>query len=76
VGDGVHVTLTALGDAVNTAARLASAAEAGEILLTTAAARAAELDAELEQGPLEVKGKQEIVDVVSLRVSAPAATAG
>jgi adenylate cyclase len=75
VGEGVHVSITALGDAVNTAARLASAAGQGEILVTTAAAKAAGLDEDLERRPLELKGKQEVVDVVSLTVS-PAVTAG
>jgi class 3 adenylate cyclase len=56
---------------VNTTARLASAAEAGEILLTTAAAEAAELDRDLELRTLELKGKQEVVDVLSLTVSPP-----
>jgi adenylate cyclase len=73
VGEGVHVTITALGDAVNTAARLASAAGAGEILLTTAAAQAAGLEKDLERRALELKGKQEVVDVVSLTVSPPVA---
>lgn len=35
VGQGSHVELTALGDAVNVTARLASQAAAGEILVTT-----------------------------------------
>jgi adenylate cyclase len=73
VGEGVHVTLTALGDAVNTTARLASAADAGEILLTRPAAEAAGLGADLERRKLELKGKQEVVEVVSLTVS-PAVT--
>jgi adenylate cyclase len=74
VGEGVHVTITALGDAVNTTARLASAAIAGETLLTTAAARTARLvDADLERRTLELKGKQEVVDVVSVTVSPPVA---
>jgi adenylate cyclase len=68
VGEGVHVTLTALGDAVNTAARLASAAGPGEILVTASAAAAAGLDEVLERRPLELKGKQEVVEVVSLTV--------
>jgi adenylate cyclase len=69
VGEGVHTTMTALGDAVNTAARLASAAGPGEILVTKAAAQAAGLDPGLEQRTLELKGKQEVVDVVALTVS-------
>ena len=72
VGEGAYVTITALGDAVNTAARLGSAAGAGEILLTSAAAEAAGLDPGLERRPLELKGKQEVVDVVTVRVGAPA----
>jgi class 3 adenylate cyclase len=68
VGEGAYVTITALGDAVNIAARLASAAGAGEILVTSAAAEAASLDPGLERRPLELKGKQEVVDVVTLTV--------
>jgi adenylate cyclase len=68
VGEGAYVTITALGDAVNIAARLASAAGAGEILVTSAAADAASLDPGLERRPLELKGKQEVVDVVTLTV--------
>jgi adenylate cyclase len=76
VGDGVHTTITALGDAVNTAARLASAAGPGEILVTSAAARAAGLDDEnLVRRTLELKGKQEVVEVVSLTVG-PAVPVG
>ncbi len=44
VGSDSHVDLTALGDTVNVAARLASAAGPGEILVTLDAADAAELD--------------------------------
>jgi class 3 adenylate cyclase len=63
------VTITALGDAVNIAARLGSAAGAGEILVTAAAAEAAGLNPDLARRPLELKGKQEVVDVVTLTVS-------
>ena len=38
VGDESHTEITALGDTVNTTARLASAAAAGEVLVTVAAA--------------------------------------
>jgi adenylate cyclase len=68
-------TTTALGDAVNTAARLASAAGPGEILVTSAAVGAAGLDENLERRTLELKGKQDFVDVVSVTVR-PAVTAG
>jgi adenylate cyclase len=69
VGAGTHTTMTALGDAVNTTARLASAATAGEILVTTDAARTAGLDSSLEQRPLELKGKEDLVEIVTLKIS-------
>jgi adenylate cyclase len=71
VGEGTHTTLTALGDAVNTAARLASTAAAGEILVTACAAKAAGLEEGLERRSLQLKGKQEVVEVVSLKVRPP-----
>jgi adenylate cyclase len=58
---------TALGDAVNTTARLASAADAGEILVTRAAADAAALAEGLEERRLDLRGRTEPVDVVVLR---------
>jgi adenylate cyclase len=70
VGRGEHVELTAVGDAVNTTARLASMATSGEILVTTDAATAANLDLALERRRLELKGKQLPTEVVSLRVHA------
>jgi adenylate cyclase len=63
---------TALGDAVNTTARLASAAAAGEILVTPATAEAAGLDAAVERGLLELKGKQQTTEVVRLVIEPPA----
>jgi adenylate cyclase len=67
VGEGAHVDLTALGDPVNTTARLASAAGAGELLVTVAAAAAAGLDqAGLERRSLALKGKSETTDVLVL----------
>jgi adenylate cyclase len=68
VGEGAHVELTAIGDAVNVAARLASAAAAGEVLVTADAAAAAGLDPSLEHRPLELKGKQDTTEVISLGV--------
>jgi class 3 adenylate cyclase len=67
--------MTALGDAVNTAARLASVATAGEILVTIDAATAAGLDSNLEQRRLELKGKEDLVEIVTLTVS-PGVKAG
>jgi adenylate cyclase len=74
VGDDAHTELTALGDTVNTTARLASAAAAGEVLVTAVAAQAAGLDPDLERRSLELKGKESATEVVSLRVMAPAPT--
>ena len=80
VGAGVHtgeayvgivgaedaaMDFTALGDPVNTAARLASAAAAGELLITADAARAAGIDlAPLETRMLDVRGRTEPVEVL------------
>ena len=68
VGEGVHTELTALGDTVNTTARLASVARAGEVLVTTATADAAGLAPGLERRSLDLKGKEHATDVVVLRV--------
>lgn len=55
---------TALGDNVNITARLASQAEAGEILISEAAFLAAGLDADnLEQRSLMLKGRSEPIKV-------------
>lgn len=75
VGAGTHTELTAVGDAVNTAARLASAAAAGEILVTADAATAAGLDSSLERKPLELRGKQQLIEVVTVTVG-PVVNAG
>jgi adenylate cyclase len=64
IGEGPDTEMTAMGDIVNVTARLASAAGAGEILATTAAATAAELPASLEHRILQLKGKSEPVEVV------------
>jgi adenylate cyclase len=68
VGEGVHVELTAVGDTVNVAARLASVAGPGEILVSAAAAAAADLDPGLERRSLGLKGKELETEVVTLRV--------
>lgn len=69
VGEGFDAELTALGDTVNTTARLASAAGQGEILVTAAAAASAGLTADgLERRSLTLKGKSEPTDVLILRV--------
>ena len=68
VGQGSHREVTAVGDAMNVTARLASAAAAGEVLITSAAALAAGLDPALECHAIRLKGRQEPVEVVGLRV--------
>jgi adenylate cyclase len=65
IGSGPHVELTAMGDTVNVAARLASAAGAGEILVTAEAASAARFDdIELERRELALKGKLRPTSVI------------
>lgn len=67
VGDGLDVEFTAMGDPVNVAARLASAAGAGQVLVSAASAEAAKLDESgLERRSLDLKGKSGPVDVVLL----------
>jgi len=69
VGDRREVQdFTALGDAVNATARLSSTAAAGEALVSRAAAAAAGLGGSgLEERRLELKGRQEPMDVVVVR---------
>ncbi len=71
VGDEAHTEITALGDAVNTTARLAAAAAAGEILVTVAAAQAAGLDPALDRRALALKGKELPTEVIALHVGVP-----
>jgi adenylate cyclase len=69
VGEPPVTELTALGDVVNTAARLASAADAGELLVSDAAIDAAGWPtADLEPRSLELKGKREPTSVRVARV--------
>jgi adenylate cyclase len=68
VGVGDHAEITVLGDTVNTAARLASRAGAGEILVSVEAATSASLDPALEHHSLQLKGKIKGTDVVSLNI--------
>jgi adenylate cyclase len=70
VGPDDSAEFTAMGDPVNVAARLASAAGAGELLVTDAAVAAARLDtAGLEHRSLELKGKTGTTEVVVLGAS-------
>jgi adenylate cyclase len=64
VGEGDACDFTAVGDPVNTTARLASNAAAGEILVSSAAAQAAALDTTgLEMRTLELRGREESAEV-------------
>jgi adenylate cyclase len=65
IGEGTDTELTAMGDAVNTTARLASAAGAGEILVTATAAANAGIEAP-ERRSLELRGKSELTEVLVL----------
>jgi len=67
--DGV-VDITALGDAVNIAARLASQAKEGEILMSEQTLIAARMDpTNLEKRSLHLKGKSAPFDVRVMRVA-------
>jgi adenylate cyclase len=71
VGEGEDRELTAMGDAVNTTARLASAAAEGEILITLAAASNAGLTGGLlGRRSLALKGKSAPTEVFVVKVSA------
>lgn len=67
VGTDEHVEMTAMGDPVNVAARLAAAAGPGELLVSASTAAAAGLDdPAVERRRLVLKGKSEPVDVLVL----------
>ena len=66
IGSGTHIEMTVVGDAVNVAARLASAAGPGEVLVTADAAAEAGLGPEVARRSLEVKGREQAVEVVTL----------
>jgi adenylate cyclase len=68
VGEGPHTALTALGDTVNVAARLAALAQPGEILITAEAATAAGIGDGLERRVLDLRGKQQQTEVVALQM--------
>jgi adenylate cyclase len=69
VGEGDACDFTAVGDAVNTTARLASSAGVGEVLLSAVAVEAAGIDAEgLEVRTLELRGRGEAVEARVARV--------
>jgi adenylate cyclase len=66
---GAPNDFTAIGDAVNTAARLASAAKAGELILSVAAATAAgrDLTPADDRRQLDIRGRQESIEVIAIR---------
>jgi adenylate cyclase len=63
VGEGDARDFTALGDTVNTAARLTGLAASGEILVSADAATAADLDTTgLERRTLQIRGRDQSID--------------
>jgi adenylate cyclase len=89
VGAGVHTGIafvgslgsseqisdfTALGDPVNTTARLASLAAAGELLVSVAASEQAGLDTrDLERRTVDLRGREAELDVYAVRLATTAA---
>jgi adenylate cyclase len=69
VGEGAHVEITVVGDTINVTARLAAAAEPGEILVSAEAAEKAGVNGSLPHRLLELKGKSEPFEAVSLRLN-------
>src|SRR5688500_17603151 len=62
--EGAVSDVTVLGDAANIAARLASSAGPGEVLISASASAATRTDLDgLEQRNLQLKGRSESVDV-------------
>ena len=77
VGTEDKVEFTAMGDPVNVGARLASAADAGELLVSMDAIRSAGVSVDgLERRSLELKGKAEATDVVVMTAASPVASPG
>jgi adenylate cyclase len=71
IGEDEALDFTALGDPVNTAARLAGVAGAGEILVSRTAATAADLDTGgLETRTLDLRGRSEALEAVVLGITA------
>jgi adenylate cyclase len=69
IGEGPDTELTAMGDLVNTTARLSSVAAAGEILVTLPAAGRAGLAESLPHRSLELKGKRGPTEVAVLTIA-------
>jgi adenylate cyclase len=77
IGEGDALDFTAVGDTVNTAARLTSMAKAGEIVMSDATAKAACLDTSgLEQRTLDLRGREQSVEAwIQPAISSVATTA-
>jgi adenylate cyclase len=68
--DGVVKDFTALGDVVNTTARLAGHAASGQLIVSVEAAEAAGLDAtDVERHTVDVRGRTDPVEVVTLTIT-------
>jgi adenylate cyclase len=72
-GPGTTVEdFTALGDAVNITARLASAAAAGEVIVSVAAAEDAHMATDhLERRTVEIRGRREPIEVIVIPATRP-----
>ncbi|WP_189522337.1 adenylate/guanylate cyclase domain-containing protein [Mesorhizobium sp. M5C.F.Ca.ET.164.01.1.1] len=69
VGDGLVADFTAMGDAVNVAARLASQAGPGELLVTEAAwTRGGPRHLPNSERTLELRGRASPIEVRALRI--------
>ena len=76
VGEDDALDFTAVGDTVNTAARLCGAARAGEVIFSEATAAAAALDtSRLEHRVLELRGREQTVGAWVQPVGTAATTA-
>jgi adenylate cyclase len=72
IGEGDALDFTALGDSVNTAARLAASAGIGEILVSSSAAAAAAVRTDgLESRTLSLRGRTESVQAWVLTIASP-----
>jgi len=68
--DGVVSDFTALGDVVNTTARLASQAAGGQLLVSVEAATVAGADTTaMERRKVDVRGRTEPIEVVSFQIT-------